>query len=79
VLLPLLLRSQGQAVQRPMHLVRKLAGPGWLNAVAAKQLIHMQDQITNRRFLVDTGASYGIIPHHSSLPATGPKLFGAAA
>jgi hypothetical protein len=34
----------------------------------------MQDQITNRHFLVDTGASYSIIPHCSFLPATGPKL-----
>jgi hypothetical protein len=38
----------------------------------------MQDQISNRRFLVDTGASYSILPHHSSLPAMGPKRFGPA-
>jgi hypothetical protein len=62
----------------PPDLVGKLAGPGRLNTVAAGQLIHMQDQITNRRFLVDTSASYSIIPHRSSLPATGPKLFGPA-
>jgi hypothetical protein len=62
----------------PLHLVGKLVGPGRLNAVAAGQLIHMQDQITNRCLLVNTGASYSIIPHHSSLPATGPKLFGMA-
>jgi hypothetical protein len=63
---------------RPLHLVGKLAGLGLLNAVATRQLIHMQNQITNRRFLTDTGASYSIIPHRSSLPATGPKLFGPA-
>ncbi len=39
-------------------------------------LIHMLDQ--NRCYLVNTGASFSILPHHSSLPATGPKLFGAA-
>ncbi|MFN9908322.1 MAG: hypothetical protein ACK56F_19700, partial [bacterium] len=56
----------------PLHLVGKLGGPGRLNAVAAVQLIHMLDQVSNRRFLVDTGASYSILPHGSSLPASGP-------
>ncbi len=62
----------------PLHLVWKLAGLGPLNAVAAGQLIHMQDLITNRRFLVDTGASYSIIPNCSSLPAMGQKLLDPA-
>ena len=61
---------------RPLHLVGKLACLGRLNAVATGKLIHMQNQITNRRFLMDIGASYSIIPYRSSLPATGPKLFG---
>jgi hypothetical protein len=38
----------------------------------------MLDQVFNRRFLVDTGASYSILPHCSSLPASGPKLYGPA-
>ncbi len=62
----------------PLHLVGKLGGPGRLNAVAAGQLIHMQDQVSNRRFLVDTWASYSILPHRSFLPAPGLKLFGPA-
>jgi hypothetical protein len=45
-------------VRGSLHLVRKLGGPGRLNAVPAGQLIHMLDQISNRCFLVDTGASY---------------------
>ncbi len=61
-----------------LYLVGKLGGPGWLNAVAAGQLIHMLDQVSKRRFLVDTGASYSILPHRSSLPASGPKLYGPA-
>jgi hypothetical protein len=56
----------------------KLASTGRLNAIAAGQRIHMQDQISNRRFLVDISASYSILPHRSSLPATGLKLFGLA-
>jgi hypothetical protein len=65
-------------VRGSLYLVGKLSGPGRLNALPTGQLIHMLDQIFNRRFLVDTGASYSILPHHSSLPATGPKLFGPA-
>jgi hypothetical protein len=61
-----------------LHLVGKLGGPGRLNAVTARQQIHKLDQISNRRFLVDTSASYSILPHRSSLPATGLKLFGPA-
>ncbi len=61
-----------------LYLVGKLGGPGRLNAVAAGQLIHMLDQVSNRRFLVDTGASYSILPHLSSLLASGPKLYGPA-
>jgi hypothetical protein len=63
-------------VRGSLYLVGKLGSPGRLNAVAAGQLIHMLDQISNRRFLVDTGASYSILPHCSSLPASGPKLYG---
>ena len=54
----------------------KLGDPGRLNAVAAGLLVHIVDSSNNRRYLVDTGASYSILPHKSPLPATGPKLFG---
>ena len=40
------------------------------------QLNYMLDQNTNRCSLMDTDASCSILPHHSSLPAMGPKLFG---
>ncbi len=70
VLQPFLLWSQGKEMPGSLHLVGKLGGPGRLNAVAAGQLIHMLDQISNRRFLVDTSASYSFLPHRSSLPAT---------
>jgi hypothetical protein len=65
-------------VRGSLYLVGKLGGLGRLNAVATGQLIHVLDQISNRRFLMDTGASYSILPHHSSLPPSGPKLFGPA-
>ncbi len=62
----------------PLQLVGKLGGPGRLNAVAAGQLIHVLDQVSNRRFLMDTGASYSILPHRSSLPASSLRLYGPA-
>jgi hypothetical protein len=77
LLQPLRLRGKGQEMQGTLKLVEKLSGLGWLNAIAARQLIHMLDQNTNRPFLVDTGV-YSIIPHHSPLPITSPKRLGTA-
>ncbi len=57
----------------PLAPGQETSGPG---AAQCWQLIPMQDQITNGHFLMDTSASYSIIPHGSSLPAPGPKLFG---
>jgi hypothetical protein len=48
-----------------MLLAGKLDGPAQLNAVAAGQLIHFQKQQSERRFLVNTEASYSIFLHHS--------------
>jgi hypothetical protein len=36
------------------------------------------DQLSNRRFLVDTGASFSVFPHSSASPPVGPALAGAA-
>jgi hypothetical protein len=59
-------------------LAGKLGGPARLNAVAARQLAHMLDLSSGRRFLVDTGSSFSILPFSSSSPATGPSLTGPA-
>jgi hypothetical protein len=40
-------------------------------------LLFITDQSSRRRFLIDTGSSFSIIPHHSSAPATGPALRSA--
>jgi hypothetical protein len=61
-----------------MHLAGKLERPGRLAAVAAGLLVYIEDDITGRRYLVDTGASYSIWPHMSSKPASEPRLFGPA-
>ncbi len=58
--------------------VGKLGRQGRLNAVAPGSLVHIVDQLSNRRFLVDTSASYSIFPHSSAATPSGPKLRGAA-
>ena len=59
-----------------MQLDGKLGAPGRLNAVAPGFLVHVLDQNSGRRFLVDTGAAFSILPHFSSLPATGQGIVG---
>ena len=61
-----------------MQLAGKLGCPGRLAAVAAGLLVHIVDELTGRRFLVDTGASYSIWPYSSTSSADGPRLFGPA-
>ena len=56
----------------------KLASRGRLNAVAPGPLVHIEDQLSKRRFLVDTGASFSIYPFSSKAVPTGPTLFGPA-
>ncbi len=55
----------------PLH-VGKLDRQGRLNAV-----IPGVDQLSNRRFLIDTGTSYSIFPQHSSATPSGPSLRSA--
>jgi hypothetical protein len=54
----------------------KLKIPGRLNAIAPGVLVHVVDLFSGRRFLVDTGAAFSIIPHSSSLPASGRGIVG---
>lgn len=62
-----------------MHLDGKLPGrQRQLNTLGAGgSLIHLTDQISDRRFLVDTGATCSVLPHTSTLPASGPLLTAA--
>jgi hypothetical protein len=59
--LPLELRRQGDQVLAALQ-QGKLASRGQLNAVAPDPLVHIEDQLTKRRFLVDMGASFSIHP-----------------
>ena len=60
----------------PLRLAGELGVQGLFNTVAPGQLVYVTDQLSNRRFLVDTGAAYSILPHHSSGQPTGPPLAG---
>ena len=59
-----------------MQLDGKLSLPGRLNAVVPGKLVHACCQLTGRRFLLDTGASYSLWPHRSSSPSSGPRISG---
>ena len=57
----------------------KLGGRGGnsVNSVGPGKLFFIQDSISGKKFLVDTGSSFSIIPHKSTAPTTGPKLWSA--
>ena len=40
-------------------------------------LVYLQDALSNRDYLVDTGASRSVFPHRSSAAPTGPRLLMA--
>jgi hypothetical protein len=75
VLLPLAVWRRGDSLQESVQMAGKLAFQGYLNAVTPGYLFHIMDQVF-KRFLVNTGASYSIFPHHSSSPPTSPLLAG---
>jgi len=49
---------------RPILLSKfgKLVTLAQLNTVATMMLVHITDQLTDRRYLVDTGASFSLVP-----------------
>ena len=43
----------------------------------SRYLVYLQDALSNRDYLVDTGASRSVFPHRSSAAPTGPRLLMA--
>ncbi len=72
----LAVRRPGHFLQAALQLAGKRRRRGQLNAVAPGELLHLTDELSGQRFLVDTGASYSIFPHQSSQPVCGPVLKG---
>jgi Reverse transcriptase (RNA-dependent DNA polymerase) len=57
-------------------LLGKLRYQGRINAVAPGDLLFVRDAVSKRLYLVDTGASFSVMPFKSSSPPTGPRLMG---
>jgi hypothetical protein len=55
----------------------KLVRRGRINAVTPGRLVHIVDESTQRRFLVETGAAYSIFPFSSPGKQSGPRITGA--
>ncbi len=72
----LAVRRQGVQLPLALFMAGKLGSRGRLNAVVPGSLVHIVNQLSGRRYLVDTGASFWIFPHKSSTPPSGQKLTG---
>ena len=40
-------------------------------------LLYLVDTVSSKRYLVDSGSAYSIIPHRSTAAPTGPRLITA--
>jgi hypothetical protein len=54
----------------------KLGSRGQINTVLPGQLLHLCDELSKRRFLVDTGAVFPVLPHRSKGTPSGTSLRG---
>jgi len=59
-----------------LQVVGKLSRPAAVCAATAGQLVTISCQLSQRRFLVDTGASFSLLPHRSAARPSGPRLTG---
>jgi hypothetical protein len=58
-------------------LAGKLGHRGVVAAVCPGRLFFVTDSTSQRRYLVDTGSAFSIMPWQSSAPPSGPSLAGA--
>jgi len=68
---------RGPHLHEALLVAGKLVRRGRINAVAPGRLVHIVDETSQRRFLVDTGAAYSIFPYSSPGKQSGPCLTGA--
>ena len=62
-----------------LHVVGKQVGPAVAAAAAAPKgtlscLLYLVDADNSKRYLVDSGSAFSILPHKSSAEPTGPRL-----
>jgi hypothetical protein len=72
LLFPLGVRGERPPLCQALFLAGKLVRGMRINTVAPGRLVHILDESTQRRFLVDTGAAYSTLPF--SPPASSPAL-----
>ncbi len=60
-----------------MQLAGKLGRCGVVSAIRPGRLFFVTDSSSHRRFLVNTGSAFSIMPWRSSSPPSGPGLTGA--
>jgi hypothetical protein len=53
------------------------AHPGTLNTATAGRLFFVNDSVSSKKLLVDTGSTYSIFPFHSTARPFGPRLKAA--
>jgi hypothetical protein len=53
MLLSLPVRRQSQLLQLALQLAGKVSGPARLNAVTARRLVHIMDELSDKHFLVN--------------------------
>ncbi len=75
--LSLEVRRGGPHLCQALLMAGELVRRGRINTVTPGRLVHIVDESTQRRFLVDTGAAYSIFPFSSSGKQSGPRLMGA--
>ncbi len=67
----------GQALPGGLCLAGKLGRRGVVAGVRPGRLFFVSDSLTQRRYLVNTGSAFSIMPWQSSDPPSGPRLTGA--
>ncbi len=77
VLLPRQVRRTGEILRGGVQLAGKLGRRGVVSAIRPGRLFFVTDSSSHRRFLVDTGSAFSIMPWRSSSPPSGPGLTGA--
>ncbi len=70
-------RRAGQVLRGRLPVAGKLGGRGVISAVRPGRLFYVTDNTSSRRFLVDTGSAFSIMPWKSKSKPSGPSLGGA--
>jgi hypothetical protein len=77
VFLPCQIRRAGQVLRGRVPVAGKLGCRDVVSAVRPGRLFYITDSVSSRRYLVDTGSAFSIMPWESSDTPCGPNLTAA--